>query len=159
MATIYRTIQDGEKRGPLTLREKAAAALSGLRSFEPLLSIASRGLDEELPRAERLKAVAKLAGSSSTDRIHSHLQCEKDPAVKEALAYAFVDAYQRKRGELDMAMCNRYSAMGAQSAVEEKARYIMKARSQAASVLQDGSLLTDGARSILESVSPGSAQA
>lgn len=157
MASIYRTAHEEEKRGPLSFKEKASAALRGLGSFEPLLSIASRGLAEDLPRPERLKAVAKLAKSCSTDRIHTHLETEKDPLVKEALAYAFVEAYHRRMGELDMALCNRYSAIGAQSAVEDRERYSMRARSQASSIMDDP-LLTGGARSALESVALGRAQ-
>lgn len=153
----YRKIFEDEKRGPLTFAEKAAAAFSGLRSFEPLLEIASRGLAEDLPREERLKAVARLASSTSTDRIFSHLEAEKDLYVKEALAYAFVEAHRRRLGDMDMAMCNRYSAMGAQTAVEEKMRYSGRARSQASAVL-GSSLLTDGARSVLESVASGRPQ-
>ncbi len=157
MASIYRTAHEEEKRGPLTLREKAAAALSGLKLFEPLLAIASRALEEGLPREERLKAAAKLSGSSSTDRIFSHLEAEKDTFVMEALAYAFVEAYHRKMGELDMAMCSRYSALGARSALEEKDRYSSKARSQASAAL-DNPLLPRNARSALESVAYGRAQ-
>ncbi len=151
MANAYRKIFEEEKRGPLTFAEKAAAALSGMRSFEPLLEMASRGLATDLPRGERLKAVARLSASSSTDRIFTHLESERDHIVKEALAYAFVEAYNRRLGDLDMAMCNRYSAMGAQAAVEEKHRYSSKARSQASSIL-DSDNLTEGARSMLETV-------
>lgn len=157
MATAYRRPFEEEKRGPLTLKEKAAAALSGMRTFEPLLEIASRGLAPDLPRGERLKAVSRLSASSSTDRIFSHLEPEKDPVVKEALAYAFVEAHHRRLGDMDMAMCNRYSAMGVRGAIEEKHRYSDKARSQAYSLLGSDNL-TEGARSALESVARGRPQ-
>ncbi len=151
MANAYRKIFEEEKRGPLTFAEKAAAAFSGMRSFEPLLEIASRGLASDLPRGERLKAAARLSASSSTDRIFAHLASERDLYVKEALAYAFVEAYNRKMGDMDMAMCNRYSAMGVRAAIDEKRGYSDKARSQASSVL-DSDNLTEGARSVLETV-------
>ncbi len=153
----YRELE-GQKRGPLTFKEKASAAFSGLLRFEPLLEIASRKLDPQLPQAERLDAASALGKSNCTARIYRHLAEEKDSAVQEALAFAFVEAYHRRMGEFDMAMCNRYSALGALFAVEEKERYSSNARGLARALIISGHINPPFAVSALESVAFGRPQ-
>ncbi|MFN7991490.1 MAG: hypothetical protein U0R44_05010 [Candidatus Micrarchaeia archaeon] len=145
-------------RGPLSFGEKAKAALIGLRKMEPLLEIASRGLERSMPQSERLKYASLLGRSVSTERIHAHLAGETDSAVQEALAYAFARAYARKLERFRDSLCGKHSAMGAIFIVAERDAYSNAARAQAADLINSGDIVSSSARAALESVAFGRAQ-
>lgn len=148
---VYRDRPSSVKRGELTIREKTSAVLSGIRSFEPLVEIASSGLDVDkgLPQSARLKYAAKLAKSGTTDRILDHINKETDSLVKEVLIFGFVEAYKRAVSDFDMKLCTTYTAMGAGSIVQDKDNYSRKAIEQARSLLLRGIADTDSTRSVL----------
>jgi hypothetical protein len=143
---------EAPSRGPLTFREKAGAALSGLARLEPLIEVASRGLDPALPKEERLKAARSLARSASTDRIFRHLEGEADPSVQDALSHAFLSSYRREMERYSDALCTRTSAMGAINTVAERDCYSFRAKGQAAGLMEGGRIASREAREALGAV-------
>ncbi len=133
MSDAYR--KAGGSRPPLTIGEKMMAAMKGLRRLEPLLEITIRGMDPALPRHERVRAAAELGRSAALERVHSFLEQEKDPLVKETLAYSFEEAYRRTIHYYENSMSMIFTVAGSDAVRSERDAFSREARLLARSVL------------------------
>jgi hypothetical protein len=131
----YRHLEE-PSRGPLTFSEKARSALKGLLKLEPLLEINRSGMDPSLPREERCKHARKLGESASSELVFSYLSDEKDPIVKDALAQAFRESYQRTLKYYETSMCSIYTIAGSDKVREERDQYSREAKKMALCLLK-----------------------
>ncbi len=151
MSDAYRTAKRPE-RGPLTFGEKVKAAFRGLRRLEPMLEIALSGMDERLPREERVRAAGALGGSATLEKVGSCLAAELDPLVKETLAYSFEEAYRRTIDYYDNSMSMIHTVAGSDAVRAERDAFCREARLLARSLIADGSSISQNAKEALQRV-------